>query len=310
MKRTPPSIPAVTPWLGRRRRGPAVDRAVAGPSTAGPSCNKHHHPSIPPAVDRAVAGPSTAGPSCNKHHHPSITGARPSTAQWLGRRRRGPRATNTTIHPSLAPGRRPRSGWAVDGGALVQQTPPSIHHWRPAVDRAVAGPSTAGPSCNKHHHPSIPGARPSTAQWLGRRRRGPRATNTTTHPSLAPGRRPRSGWAVDGGALTERTPSIHPWRPAVEGPHATNTIIGRQPRGGWAVDGHATNTTIHRAVVVVANRWNRGACVGAPSTAQPPRFICRLQPICRGAASRLGRVRALSMSDMSRQRWKRSWTPI
>ena len=86
--------------LGRRRRGPrsdthpAVDRAVAGPSTTGPS--QRHGLHARPAVDRAVAGPSTARalaatrsphmPRCRPHGRWSVDGEGPRSNH--GRKRK------------------------------------------------------------------------------------------------------------------------------------------------------------------------------------------------------------------------------
>ena len=114
---------------------------------------------------------------------------RPSTAQTLSRRRRGPRVNRgparpavdrTGTEPSTAgpsrqswsgtSGRRPHGHWAVDGGALASIV--VRHLLRPSTAQAL-GRRRRGPRVNRGPA-GRPSLRPSTAQTLSRRRRGPR----------------------------------------------------------------------------------------------------------------------------------------
>ena len=177
------ALPSTAQSTGRRRRGtrpscraaytslvpgPAVDRTVAGPSTAG-------YMSFMPGGDVSLA----LGPGCRPHSRRAVDGgvhvlhagrrtrllcrALPSTAQSLGRRRRGTCPSCRAAYTSLVPG--------------------------PSVDLIVAGPSTAG------YTSLVPG----------------------------PGCRPHSRWAVDGGASRQTSFSF--------------CASGREPRYHRSVDG-------------------------------------------------------------------------
>ena len=172
-------------------------------------------PNTSPAVDRAAAGPSTPslwGPEHKPGRRPrsrwAVDGGGPAPFQAFrgpehkpGRR---PRSRWAVDPPSLwgpehKPGRRPRSRWAVDGGGPAPFQAFGVPNTSPAVDRAAAGPSTAGALLPSKPLGSRTQARPSTAQPLGRRRRGPCSLPSLWGPEHKPGRRPRSRWAVDGG---------------------------------------------------------------------------------------------------------------
>ena len=200
--------------LGRGRRGPRMNRRP-----------------MHPAVDRAVAGPSTAGPLAR-----TITLRIPrSTAQSLGRRRRGP---SHELSPYAHRGR-PRSRWAVDAGALQEPSP---------------------------RHPPVVITPRSTAQSLGRRRRGP-----LQEPSPYASRgRPHSRWAVDGGDPC-KTPS------------ARAPPAGR-PHSRWAVDGGdpcKTHQPAHDAPRGrPRGRWALAATVVPDEVASVWPVIPREQPGC------------------------------
>ena len=204
---TSPAVdrPATAPLIA----GPCVTAlptscAAAPRSTAQPLCRRRrvllygpaHLMHWRPAVDRSAAVPSTAGP-CSTTLPASCTGAPRSTAQLLCRRRRGPALRPCPPH-ALAPRGRPLSCCAVDGGALLYD-PARLMHWRPAVDRSAAVPSTAGP-CFTTLPASCTGAPRSTAQPLCRRRRGPALRPCPPQALTLRGRLP-SRWTVDGGLL-------------------------------------------------------------------------------------------------------------
>ena len=150
---------------------------------------------------------------------------RGSTAQSLGRRPRR-RFRRQSSH---APRARPHTHWAVDRGGLSGSNRPT----RPAVDRTVAGPSTAGPFAA-----AIVARGPrSTTQRLGRRPRGAlaaaivaRGPRSTTQRL---GRRPR-------GALTAAIVS--------RAPRSTTQRLGRRPRGALtaAIVSRAPRSTTKR----------------------------------------------------------------